>query len=86
MSYKGWAYCAGTPEDDVFFLYFEKESVQVTFNCERPGARYKATWFDPRTGEWIEHREELVPHLNTLTLKLPEPPTNNDWAMILEQL
>ncbi len=49
----GWAYCAQTAEKDLFLLYFEKDCPQASLSGALPNAKYKALWFNPRTGDWI---------------------------------
>jgi len=48
----GWAYGARTADQGLFQLYFEKDCPQVTLSGGRPGAKYAARWFNPRSGEW----------------------------------
>ena len=83
--YKGWAYCAGTEERDFFLLYFEKEYPDgAIFRGGRPGASYRARWFDPRLGEWHPIDGPLVTDPATGRIPLPATPTNDDWGLALE--
>jgi hypothetical protein len=50
----GWAYCAGTREKDFFLLYYERDCPTAKLSGVKDAGRYKATWYDPRTGKWIE--------------------------------
>jgi hypothetical protein len=50
--YMGWAYCACTADKDFFLLYFEKDCPRATVSGLSPRSRYRARWFDPRTGKW----------------------------------
>jgi hypothetical protein len=52
--YTGWAYCACTGKKDLFLLYFEKDCPKAVLSGTLPGGRYKARWFNTRTGEWID--------------------------------
>ncbi|TKJ33706.1 MAG: hypothetical protein CEE38_20200 [Planctomycetes bacterium B3_Pla] len=52
--YTGWAYCACTGKKDLFLLYFEKDCPKAMLSGTLSGGRYKATWFNTRTGEWID--------------------------------
>ena len=49
-----WAYCARTANKDFFLLYFEKGCNQATLSGALPKGAYKASWFNPRTGDWID--------------------------------
>jgi hypothetical protein len=48
----GWAYCARTDDKKLFMLYFERDCPRATLYGAEPDARYRARWFDPRTGQW----------------------------------
>ncbi|MEJ2704817.1 MAG: DUF4038 domain-containing protein [Sedimentisphaerales bacterium] len=50
----GWAYCARTAKKDFFLLYFEKDCPQAVLSGASSQSKYKAQWFNPRTGDWIE--------------------------------
>jgi len=84
----GWAYCARTKAKDLFLLYFEKDCPQATLSGAVPNRKYQATWFDPRTGRWIEPSPQtLTPDPNG-TIRLPPFPdekamSTTDWAMKL---
>lgn len=43
----GWAYCARTADENLFLVYFEKDCPRATLSGARPGAKYKAEWFNP---------------------------------------
>jgi hypothetical protein len=84
VGYKGWAYCAGTKKRDFFLLYFEKECPPVViFRGATPGAVYTASWYDPRTGDWLPVEEEFAADPSWGRFTLPPIPTNNDWGMKL---
>jgi hypothetical protein len=52
----GWAYCAHTADGRLFLLYFEKGCPRATLSGAVQGGMYQATWFNPRTGEWVESK------------------------------
>lgn len=81
--YKGWAYCAGTRELDLFLLYFEKEAPDAIFRGAIPGRSYAAEWFDPRTGTWQKIEQVFEADIATGRFDLPPIPSNNDWGMKL---
>jgi hypothetical protein len=84
FSYYGWAYCARTPERDLFLLYFENEApLEAQLRGVRVGDVYRPRFFDPREGVWLEPGEPLtVPPSSVLTLQ-PRPDAR-DWGLMLE--
>ena len=50
--YEGWAYCARTPDKDIFLAYFEKGCPRSQIRGAKLNSTYRAQWFDPRTGTW----------------------------------
>jgi hypothetical protein len=49
----GWAYCAKTADHGFFLIYFERDCPRAVLSGTSPGRRYRAQWFDPRSGKWI---------------------------------
>ncbi len=86
FSYYGWAYCARVPDKSLFLLYFENEApVEAKVRGLTYGAQYRATWFDPRTGEWGTPTEPMdVPR--SCVMALPERPDGSDWGLMLERV
>jgi hypothetical protein len=76
-----WAYCARTPERDLFMLYCETGAKQPNLRGALANRTYQARWFNPRTGAWTD--------AGTLTadawcrITLPDLPSEEDWAMKL---
>ncbi len=82
----GWAYCARTDDRQLFLLYFEKDCPQATLSGASGGGRYEATWFNPRTGEWM--KAGMLDATDDGTLHLPAFPDGEakakvDWALKL---
>ncbi|MBL7199771.1 MAG: DUF4038 domain-containing protein [Anaerolineae bacterium] len=80
-THRGWAFCARTPEKDLFMLYFEAGCPRGTLRGALAGQTYTARWFDPRTGKWIE-----AGHLTAdprCHIALPEYPSTGDWGLKL---
>jgi hypothetical protein len=82
----GWAYCAGSKEKDLFLLYFEKDCPQATLSGALSRGKYKASWFNPRTGEWID--AGVLTADGTGGIALPDFPGNlakssTDWGLKL---
>ncbi|HHY50204.1 MAG TPA: DUF4038 domain-containing protein [Alphaproteobacteria bacterium] len=86
VSYQGWAYCARTPERDLFLLYFEPDAPRAaSLRGVRTGAAYRPQWFDPRTGTWLPP-EPPVPVAPSSVLALPARPDQRDWGLLLERV
>jgi len=82
----GWAYCARTAEKDMFLLYFEKDCPAATLDGAVAAGAYKATWFSPRTGKWIDAGVLAADGSGTISLpKFPGGAATSgiDWAMKL---
>ncbi len=48
----GWSFLMRTAARDFALAYFEHKAVRARLKGFTPRARYRWTWFDPRTGEW----------------------------------
>jgi hypothetical protein len=83
FSYEGWAYCARTPDKNIFLAYFEKGCPQSEIRSARPNSFYRAQWFDPRKGTWIDIGNGKLAASNTGVIKLPAFPADADWGLKL---
>jgi hypothetical protein len=82
----GWAYCARTDDRQLFLLYFEKDCPQATVSGALSGRTYEATWFNPRTGEWIKAGKSEADANGAIRLSVfpgPETKSTIDWAVKL---
>ena len=59
LGYRGWAYCAITPERDYGLFYFEKDCPEVIIRGFTPDVQYKLFYFDPVTGGWDAECKEI---------------------------
>jgi hypothetical protein len=82
-SYEGWAYAARTPDQEVFLAYFEKGCPRSRIRGATPEATYRARWFDPRTGEWLDVGDGLIEADNIGEITLPAFPDDEDWGLSL---
>jgi hypothetical protein len=80
-SWDGWAYCAATEQRDLLMLYFEKGIDAGHVRSARRGSAYTATYYDVRTGQWIERGTVEADEFGVLDL--PAKPTEDDWALVL---
>jgi hypothetical protein len=78
---RGWAFCARTPERDLFLLYFEADTPPASLRSALPDHTYQALWFDPRTGQWSD--AGTVTANQQTYVALPAKPTDDDWALKL---
>ena len=82
--YEGWAYSANTREKDIFLVYFEKGCPRSQVRALRPLSTYRAQWFDPRSGTWLDAGTGWVQsNANGGVTPLPEFPADNDWGLRL---
>ena len=81
----GWAYCARTPERDLFMLYFEAECPQATVRGALYERTYRGQWFNPRTGKWSDAGSLASDSL--CEIKVPPLPSGEDWGLkvVLEE-
>jgi hypothetical protein len=82
-SYEGWAYCARTPDRDVFLAYFEKGAPRAQIRGARLNAAYRAQWFDPRRGTWQNAGSGVLQSSVIGIVTLPNFPGDNDWGLRL---
>jgi hypothetical protein len=78
---RGWAFCARSPERDLFMLYFEADTPKASLRSALPDGVYRAQWFDPRTGRWSD--AGTLKADDRTYVALPAKPSNDDWALKL---
>jgi predicted amidohydrolase len=80
----GWAYAARTPDRALFLLYFERDCPPAMLAGARPNGQYRARWFNPRRGEWLDAERGVMKADGEGRLVLPPfPGTSADWALKL---
>jgi hypothetical protein len=82
-SYEGWAYCARTPDKEIFLLYFEKGCPRSQLRGAKLLGNYRAQWFDPRNGAWQDVGGGTLRSSIIGIFNLPAFPSDNDWGMRL---
>ena len=82
-SYEGWAYCARTPDKNIFLAYFEKGCPRSQIRGAKLNSIYKAEWFDPRAGTWQNAGAGTVRASQIGIIMLPEFPGDTDWGLRL---
>jgi|SRR5579871_337303 len=81
--YEGWAYCARTPEKNLFLAYFEKGCPRSQIRGARPSGMYRAQWFDPRAGTLRDAGNGMLFSNSSGVVYLPEFPGDADWGLRL---
>ena len=81
--YEGWAYAARTPDQEILLAYFEKGCPGSLLRGATPEANYRARWFDPRGGAWIDAGNGHLRADNIGEIPLPAFPDGEDWALAL---
>lgn len=83
LSYEGWAYCARTPDRDTFLAYFEKGCPLARIRGARINSDYRARWFNPREGTWLDVGGGSL-HANKIgIIELTNFPSDQDWGLQL---
>jgi Protein of unknown function (DUF4038)/Domain of unknown function (DUF5060) len=82
-AYEGWAYCARTPDKEIFLLYFEKGSPKSQVRGAKLWSEYRAEWFDPRNGSWKPVEKGWLRSNEIGIILLPEFPADTDWGLRL---
>jgi len=83
LSYEGWAYCARTPDKEIFLAYFEKGCPKSTVRGARLNSNYRAQWFNPRDGAWTDVGDGHVRANKIGIIELPNFPDDTDWGLKL---
>ncbi len=85
MGWTGWAYCAYTPDRQTFLAYFEKGTPREGTLLRNGlfGGSYRLTWFNPRTGRWLDRGETVDVGVRGWAT-LPKLPDDEDWALKAE--
>jgi hypothetical protein len=83
LGYRGWAFCARTPERDFFLCYFEKDCPQPTVRGAVAHRTYRAQWFNPRTGSWRDAGSGRLVADMIGRIALPPLPADHDWGLRL---
>lgn len=83
LGYDGWAYCARTDDKTIFLAYFETGCPKAQIRGARLNSNYRAQWFNPRDGTWLDAGSGVVRANKIGSIELPEYPGNGDWGLKL---
>src|SRR5688572_11684798 len=85
LSYEGWAYCARTPDKNIFLAFLEKGSPASEIRGAKLNSVYSAQWFNPATGTWSDVGSGTLIASKIGVVKLPKVPDGGkDWGLKLE--
>jgi hypothetical protein len=79
----GWSFLLRNPAADFALAYFENGAAPARLAGFAPGARYRWTWFDPRSGTWSAPLALTADPAGTLVspaLPAGAPANAADWA------
>jgi len=82
-AYEGWAYCARTPDKELFLAYFEKGMPRARIRGAKLNSIYRAQWFDPRDGRWLNADSGVARSNEIGIIELPDFPGDADWGLRL---
>ncbi len=82
-AYEQWAYCARTPDREIFLAYFEKGCPRGQIRGANLNSTYRAEWFDPRTGTYRDAGNGKLNSSVIGVIQLPDLPSNTDWGLRL---
>lgn len=85
----GWTFMMRNADRDFALLYFENKAEVTRLSGFSKNARYRWTWFNPRTGSWTQDGLVVADAVGTiLSPAFPSgaPATINDWAAKLVRL
>ena len=84
LSYDGWAYCARTPDKEIFLAYFENGCPKAQIRGTKLNSVYRAQWFNPRDGTWVDFSSGGRLRSNKIgVIGLPDFPAATDWGLKL---
>jgi hypothetical protein len=83
LGYEGWAYCARTDDKKIFLVYFEKGCSKSQIRGAWLNSVYRAQWFNPRKGTWLDAGDGKVNANKIGIIALPNFPDDSDWGLRL---
>jgi len=83
LSYEGWAYCARTPDKQIFLAFFEVGCLKSQIRGARLNSVYHAQWFNPRNGTWSDVGNGKLVANKIGIIRLPDFPDKTDWGLRL---
>ena len=85
MGLRGWCFASATQNRDYILGYLEKDCPKIFVRALHPYDIYRLTWFDPRTGEWLENESTELEVGVYGFISMPRVKRNTDWGFCLEK-
>ncbi len=83
LAYEGWAYCARTDDKQIYLAFFEKGCPPSRIRGARLNSVYRAQWFNPRDGTWLDAGGGTLSANKIGIIVLPDFPGDADWGIRL---
>ena len=83
LGYEGWAYCARTDDGQIYLAFFEKGCPPSQIRGARLNSLYRAQWFNPREGTWLDAGAGKLVANKIGIIVLPDFPGDADWGLRL---
>jgi hypothetical protein len=83
LGYEGWAYCARTDDRQIFLAFFEKGCPTSQIRGARLNSVYRAQWFNPREGTWLDAGKLVANKIGIVVLPDYPDPGDADWGLRL---
>ena len=82
---EGWSHMVKTPDNKLVLVYFEQKAEKQTVSNLAENARYRASWFNPIDGKWIDFEGAHAQTDSNGTFTFPDFPDGGmfaiqDWA------
>ena len=81
---KSIAYCLAK-EHEVYAMYSESNSSELSINLGNTGKQYTVKWFDPRNGGALQTGSKtILKATGVVSLGIPPSELNKDWLILLQ--
>ena len=75
-----WSFMLRSPDKKLAFLYFENKAKRQIIRNMLPSTKYRAQWYNPRTGKWFDIADGFLKSDSNGGIELPRFPTGEDVA------
>jgi hypothetical protein len=75
-----WSFMLRSPDKKLAFLYFENKAKRQIISNMLPSTKYRAQWYNPRTGKWFDIANGVLKSDSNGGIELPRFPTGEDVA------
>ena len=78
---EGWSHMVKTPDNKLVLIYFEQEAQKQIVSNLAKNERYRASWFNPIDGKWIDFEGVYAQTDSTGTFIFPDFPDGGKFAI-----